>query len=127
LILVDTSAWIDFFRGKDPLATLVDDALETGEAALCGPVLMELRRGFKTSRERTRVLPLLDSCDHLIDPDDLWIAAGDLGFALGRQGVTVKSLDLLIAAIAIAHNVPILTGDRDFERMRGAGVLLIQK
>lgn len=121
---MDTSAWIDFFRGTDPLAGKVDEALETGDAALCGPVLLELRRGFKTSRERSLVLPLLESCHYLADPDDLWTAAGDLGFHLGRSGVTVKSLDLLIAAIAITHSVALLTGDRDFKKMQDAGLVL---
>ena len=51
MILVDTSAWIDFFRGRDPLAGWVDEALEANDVAVCGPVHTELRRGL------ARVLP----------------------------------------------------------------------
>src|SRR5688500_20205467 len=100
MILVDTSAWIEFFRGRDPVATAVDEALAAGEAALCGPIETELRRGLLNARERKEVLPLFDACRFLDAPADLWVDAGDLGFALRRRGVTPKTLDLLIAVHA---------------------------
>jgi predicted nucleic acid-binding protein len=125
VILVDTSAWIDFFRDRKPLAERVDEVLESGEAAICGPVMAELRRGFRTSRERDQILPLLDGCHYLKDPEDLWAAAGDLGFTLGRKGSTVKTLDLVIAAIALTYDVPILTGDQDFAAIRRLGLPLV--
>ena len=124
MILVDTSAWIDFFRGASPVASAVDRALESDEVALCGPVLTELRRGLRSPAERRRVLPLLSGC-HLLDPPPaLWEEAGDLGYALARRGTSVKTLDLLIAAYALSHSVPLLTTDGDFARMRRAGIPL---
>ncbi len=114
MILVDTSAWIDFFRGNGALAHAVDDALGSGEAALCGPIVTELRRGLKAT-QRKHVIGLLAGCHYLDQPDDLWSSAGDLGAMLGRRGHTVKTLDLLIAAHALAHQVPLLTADRDFD------------
>jgi predicted nucleic acid-binding protein len=122
LILVDTSAWIGFFRDRGPVATIVDRALEDDEAALCGPVLTELRRGFASAAERSRTMPLLLACHQLPQPTSLWEDAGDLGFALARKGLTVKSLDLLIAAYALTHGVPILTVDRDFRLIARTGV-----
>jgi predicted nucleic acid-binding protein len=113
VILVDTSAWIEFFRGKGALRTAVDAALEDGEAVLCGPIVTELRRGLRSS-QRTHILALLEGCQVLSEPEDLWIAAGDLGSALARRGSTAKTLDLLIATYAIAHVVPLLTADSDF-------------
>lgn len=124
MILVDTSAWIDFFRGREPVASAVDTALDLDEAALCGPVVSELRRGLRTPRERRRVLPVLSGCHLLAQPSALWEEAGDLGYALARKGATVKTLDLLIAAYALSHGVPILTTDRDFVRIRAAGIPL---
>lgn len=122
MILVDTSAWIEFFRGRTPVSSAVDAALESNEAALCGPIVTEIRRGLRTGLERRRVLPLLAGCHWLEQPRTLWEEAGDLGFALARRGSSVKTLDLLIAAHALHHAVPILTTDRDFARMRRAGV-----
>lgn len=113
MILVDTSAWVDFFRGHDPLALRVDAALASADAVLAGPVVTELRRGLSPG-DRRRVLPLLRGCPVLMDPIDLWERAGDLGQDLARRGATVKSLDLLIAMYAIVHRVPLLTRDSDF-------------
>jgi tRNA(fMet)-specific endonuclease VapC len=124
VILVDTSAWVDFFRGREPLASVVDAAIEADEAALCGPVVTELRRGLRSAAERQRVLPLVAACHWLAEPEKLWDEAGDLGFYLARRGVTSKSFDLLVAAHALAHGVPILAADRDFREMHDAGVSL---
>jgi hypothetical protein len=122
LILVDTSAWIAFFRDRGRVAAVVDRALEDDEAALCGPVLTELRRGFVSAVERSKIIPRLLACHQLPQPASLWDEAGDLGFALARKGATVKFLDLLIAAYALAYNTPILTLDRDFQLIARAGV-----
>ena len=92
---------------------------------MCGPIVTELRRGLRSPAERSRVLPLLAGCHLLLDPPDLWGDAGDLGYALGRRGITVKTIDLLIAAYALSHSVAILTADSDFERMRRAGAQLL--
>lgn len=48
--------------------------------------------------------------------------AGDLGYLLARRGVVVKTLDLLIAATALAHDVPVLTRGSDFKQIRDSGV-----
>src|SRR5262245_19102389 len=124
MILIDTSAWIEFFRGRDPVAGAVDDALAANDAALCGPIEAELRRGLINARERKNVLALLDSCHRLEQPDDLWIAAGELGYGLRRKGLTPKTLDLLIAAYALSHGASLLTTDRDFAAMKKAGIPL---
>ena len=124
MILIDTSAWVDFFRDQDPAAGWVDEALSTGDAALCGPIETELRRGLLNERERRKVLPLIDGCHWLPTPENLWVEAGELGYALRRRGVTPKTLDLLIATCAVAHNVTLLAVDSDFRHMKKAGIPL---
>lgn len=125
MMLVDTSAWIEFFRGRGPVAARVDELLESDEVALCGPVLTELRRGIRSASERKKILPLFDACALLPQPASLWEEAGDLGFALARKGASVKSLDLLIAVYALSHQVALLTTDRDFALIRKAGLPLV--
>jgi predicted nucleic acid-binding protein len=125
VILIDTSAWIAFFRGNAPLADRVDVLIESNDAAICGPIWTELRRGLRNPAERKRVLPLLASCHDLNPPPDLWNAAGDLGYLLARKGVTAKSFDLLIATHALHHDVALLTDDSDFMAMREHGVPLL--
>jgi len=124
MILVDTSAWIEFFRGRQPVADTVDGLLESNEVALCGPVITELRRGLRPS-DRAKVMPLLGACHLLDQPAGLWEEAGELGASLGRRGATLKSLDLLIATYALAHSVPLLSTDRDFLTLQAAGIPLV--
>lgn len=122
MILVDTSAWIEFFRGTARVAEAVDDALAHNDAAVCGPVLTELRRGFADRRQATKILDLLTGCHILQQPANLWDEAGELGFALRRRGSTIKTLDLLIATYALAHNADLLTADRDFKPLSAVGL-----
>lgn len=123
MILVDTSAWIEFF-GKGDRGKEVDELLELDDAAICGPIFTELRRGLRSPGDRRTVLPLLGGCHALEQPSDLWFDAGDLGFTLARRGVSVKTFDLLIATYSLAHSTPLLTLDRDFRSMRDAGIPL---
>lgn len=125
MILIDTSAWIAFFRGRGELADRVDALIDTNDAATCGPVLTELHRGLRDTKERRRVLPLLAACALVQPPADLWLAAGELGYRLARKGVTAKSFDLLIAVHALHHDVALLTDDQDFATMRKHGVPLL--
>ncbi|MFN0063559.1 MAG: PIN domain-containing protein [Myxococcaceae bacterium] len=113
MILVDTSAWVEFFRGTSPWGQRVDELLEQNQVALCGPIVTELRRGLRPA-ERKKVLPLLDGCRWLEQPGSLWEEAGELGMLAQSRGTTVKSMDLLIATYALAHGVSILTSDSDF-------------
>ncbi|HEV3031149.1 MAG TPA: PIN domain-containing protein [Polyangia bacterium] len=121
MILIDSSAWVDFFRNRNPLANIVDQAIEDDEATLCGPVITELRRGL-SSTGRAKVLRFLQGCHAVEQPAQLWEEAGDLGYLLGRRGVAVKTLDLLIAATALAYDLPILTRDSDFRHIKESGV-----
>jgi predicted nucleic acid-binding protein len=125
MTLIDTSAWIDFFRGRGKLVDAVDEAIAHGDAAICGPIETELRRGLINDKERRTVLPLLDGCQRLAQPERLWEEAGELGFGLRKRGVTPKTSDLLIATYALSHSVALLTGDRDFKAMQEAGVPLL--
>ncbi len=124
MILVDTSAWIDFFRGAQPLAERVDGLLAENELAICGPILTELRRGLRSVAEARRVLPMLGGCHFLEQPPSLWEEAGELGFVLGRKGRSIKSMDLLIATYTLSHSVPLLTRDADFKHMLRMGIPL---
>lgn len=124
MILIDTSAWIDFFRNREPLAEMVDQYLEANQAAICGPVLTELRTGFRSMAEREKILELMGGCRWLAQPSQLWEDAGDCGFVLRKQGKTIKTMDLLIAAHAVAHQVPILSLDKEFLWIRKAGFAL---
>lgn len=113
LVLIDTSAWIDFFRGAEPVAGLVDRVLVEGIAAMCGVVELELRQGIQPE-ERKAVLSLLSAATRLPTEETDWAQAGDLLASLRRKGVTIPSTDGLIAHLAVRHGVVLLENDGHF-------------
>ena len=124
MILVDTSAWIDFFRGSGKLANEVSDLIDGDLATICGPIVTEIYRGTVRAKERQSLEALLKGIPLLQQPETLWEDAGLLGAFIAKKGFTVKSFDLLIASYAIAADIALLTADRDFNQMRKVGVPL---
>jgi predicted nucleic acid-binding protein len=120
MILVDTSAWVEFFRNRKPMADKVGELIESNRAALTGPILTELLRGVRSVKERAHLTALLEGCHWLTQPEDLWAHAGELGAIARRKGKTVKTLDLLIASHALHHNAALLTLDSDFLQIKAA-------
>ena len=113
-VLIDTSAWIAFFRGDEPVATLVEKVLAEGTAAFCGVVELELRRGIRPE-ERELVLSLLTAATRLPTEEADWARAGDLLASLRRTGVTLPGTDGLVAQLALRHEAVLLEYDKHFQ------------
>jgi predicted nucleic acid-binding protein len=116
--LVDTSAWVDFLGGEKAAVSRVGKLLEGGRALLCGPVSAELLSGARSTAEYAVLKELAEGLETLPDPDRVWPRVADYRFALARGGFLVGVLDLVIAVTALDAALPLLTRDRDFERIR---------
>jgi predicted nucleic acid-binding protein len=119
VILVDSSAWIDFFRATGSnVGERLKSLVRTGEdLATTDPIALELLVGALGPEGRRRVRSALAACRSLSvrSPYD-WEDAVGVHLACRRGGETPRGmLDCLIAAVAIRHDVPILAADRDFE------------
>jgi predicted nucleic acid-binding protein len=115
LCLIDTSAWIAFFRGHEPLASTVDSVLADGSAALCGMVELEIRQGLRQGE--TALLSLLSATIRLSTTEEDYAQAGELLAELRRRGVTLPATDGLIAQVALRHGASLLDNDRHFEHI----------
>lgn len=119
MILVDTSAWIEFLRGTtDPVVPDLRQRIARGDAlAMTEPVGMELLAGVGTSEQERRVNALVDGLPLLpIDARIDYRAAARLSLASRRNGHPIRSMiDCLIAAVAIRREVPLLHRDRDYD------------
>ncbi len=114
-VLVDTSAWIDFFRKKEPERhELVATLLREGRAMGTGIVSLELLRGAKTSKELTLVSELFETIEMVYQTPSTYRAAGKIGYDMARNGYTLSTVDLLIAQLAIENNMSLLTLDQHF-------------
>ena len=118
MILVDSSVWIDYFRGHATPQTDRLDALLDSEIILIGDlILAEVLQGFVTDRafnQVRRLLAPLQVAD--IGGRDVAIQAARNYRLLRSRGITVrKTIDTLIATRCIADNLALLYSDRDFD------------
>ena len=118
MVLVDTSAWIEFFRRDgDPAVKLAMKVLvEELEATLCGPVEMEFLGGARR-RERQRIQIRLDLLPYLNNDQKIWREAATQYALLREKGITVPWNDVLVATLALRHDCRIYAVDRHFESM----------
>lgn len=119
MILVDTSAWIEFLRATGSDAHLhLRAALEGGERlAATDVVLMELLAGARDEGDRDRLRRLVFGLEFVAveGPDD-YERAAELYRLCRRAGETPRKLsDCLIAAVAIRCGCVVLAADADFE------------
>jgi predicted nucleic acid-binding protein len=117
-VLVDTSAWVAYFRGLEPARSAVLALLREGRALRCGPVELELRQGLRRP-EADRVLSLWLGLTPLRVEEIDFASAGDLLRDLRSRGITVPAMDALIASLAVRRDVPLLTLDQHFAAVPG--------
>jgi predicted nucleic acid-binding protein len=116
MILVDTSAWIEFLRDTGSQVCDHVDRLLDGEIAVCDPVRMEVLAGARSDEHLRDLRGLLARASTVAtEPTDYEDAAA-LYRTCRRRGETVRRLiDCLIAAVAIKADIPVLHADSDFD------------
>ncbi len=125
--LIDTSLWIDFTRARSPqtLKRFIAPYLLDPEACLAEPIVFELLR-HATPVENKQLSQQFQTLPTLTTPADLWIDAGTLGQACRRKNLTISSMDLLIATIALAHGAEVVTFDDDFQKVASVSMLQVK-
>ena len=118
MILVDTSAWIEFLRDTGSTVCNRVEVLIESEIAVCDAIRMEVLAGARNERHLTGLRGLLARATVLpTDPADYDEAAA-LYRACRREGETVRKLiDCLIGSIAIRAGVGVLHNDSDFDML----------
>ncbi|MBI4332387.1 MAG: PIN domain nuclease [Chloroflexi bacterium] len=122
MILVDTSVWIDFFRGVDSEHCNVLRDLIARESDLClvDIILMEILQGvredgrFEQLKSYLREFPVYSAGDI-----STFIRAAQIYRACRKKGKPVRrTVDCIIASIAIENGLELLHNDADFATIR---------
>lgn len=115
MVLVDTSVWIEVFR--KPARLRLESLVPFDEVVICLPVYQEVLQGFdderaqRLAREALTALPTVESPLRQEVFDD----AIEIYRRSRRAGVTIRSsVDCLIAACALRHDLEVLHVDRDY-------------
>ena len=113
--LLDTSIIIELIREK---------RYEHG--AISVVTLIEVVRGVNEDKTN-EIKELLEQSFNLLNLDNKVITTYcTLYHKLREKGETIPDADLLIAATAIANNLPLKTEDRHFTRMKNLGLQLTE-
>jgi predicted nucleic acid-binding protein len=118
-VLVDSSLWVHQLRksGEPAKRDRVNALLQSGLAAWCSPVRLELWRGVTNDAERKalrhyeKLLPTYEISAHV------WERAVQLADRGRTAGVTVPLADLLIFACAKIHELDLAHDDAHFEQL----------
>lgn len=118
MILVDSSVWIDFFRGTvTPQVDALDRLLGEELVAIGDLMMTEVLQGFASDRDFNKARRLLGALDLVeIGGRDVMIEAARYFRDLRARGITIrKTIDTLIATRCIVSGYRLLYSDRDFE------------
>ena len=130
MVLVDTSAWVEYLRGTgSPYNSWIRDAIRAETPLVwTEPILYELTAGAGSPRrvEELRAL-LLRGPMVAVDGLQDWEDAAQLYRSARSKGLTVRSsIDCLIAAVALRTGSPVLALDRDFEALARISDLVLE-
>ena len=118
MILVDSSVWIDFFRGRvTPQVELLDSLLDLERLAVGDLMVTEVLQGFRGEREFDLARKTLDAFTLVeLGGKEVAVQAARNFRALRGLGITVrKTIDTIIATRCIQDGYTLLHSDRDFD------------
>jgi len=124
--LIDSSLWVDFTRGKSPVAlkAFIQPWILDPAAVLCEPIAFEVLR-HATDAERPQIEAQFTTLPLLPTPPQLWRDATALGRQCRSHGINSGSLDLLIATLAIHHRAELVTFDTGFSQIASVSTLRV--
>ncbi len=117
MILVDSSVWIDYFRGLDTAQTdKLFSWVDVKRLGVGDLELAEVLRGFDTDKEFALAHLNLEKLEHVaIGGWDVALQAAQYYRSLRTKGITIrKTIDTLIATRCIMDGHQLLFSDRDF-------------
>ena len=118
MILVDSSVWIDFFRGTvTPQSERMDQLLGREPLLIGDLILAEVLQGFTSERDFNQARKMLGALELVnLGGAEMAVQAARNFRTLRAKGVTIrKTIDTFIATCCIEQDHALLFSDRDFD------------
>ncbi len=118
MVLVDTSVWIDFFRGAQSEEVEKLEKLFESERIIIGDlIIVELLQGFRFKREQNAIKEVIELLEYRDMVGRILSEKAAENFReLRKKGVTIrKIIDVLIGTFCIENGISLLHRDRDFD------------
>ena len=122
MTLVDTSSWIEQLRrdGDSDVRARVEALLESGDAAWCPAVELELWNGARGDREFAAIAKMAETLISLDVDADVWETASKMARSCRSRKITIPATDIIVAACAKRHGVRLEHHDRHFDLVEQA-------
>ncbi len=118
-VLVDTSVWIEYFRGGDPdVLAKMDGLIKSGRVWIPPVVLAEMIQGARSRAEFKIIEDLRDAFTMIDQREGPWLAAGKLSYDMRKRGKSFHLTDCYIATIARENGCAVFTRDVHFPEIR---------
>ena len=120
MVLVDTSAWIEYFRNGVPsVVHKVVKSLKEEDVAVGDLIYCEIMQGIHSEPQRKQVEDLLLSLPRFEMVGFEIAGKSAANYRLLRsKGVTVrKTIDVIIGTFCVENDLPLIHHDRDFDLM----------
>ena len=117
-LLVDSTVFIDFFRGRETVQTSrLEQCFRNGdEICYGGFVLVEVLQGIRDEKQLVVVKRQFGNLIYLEDDRSTFELGATIYRELRRKGITIRnSADCLISAVVIQHGMNFLENDRDYK------------
>lgn len=118
MIMVDSSVWIDYFKGTINKQTdFLDSALGTQSLCIGDLILTEVLQGFRLDKDYRQARDLLSELTiyEILGVKIAQQSANNFR-SLRKRGITVrKTADVIIATFCIEQKLPLLFTDKDFK------------
>lgn len=116
--MVDSSVWIDYFKGTINKQTdFLDSALGTQSLCIGDLILTEVLQGFRLDKDYRQARDLLSELTiyEILGVKIAQQSANNFR-SLRKRGITVrKTADVIIATFCIEQKLPLLFTDKDFK------------
>jgi predicted nucleic acid-binding protein len=122
-LVVDTSIWVEFFRGRS-LPDL-EQALRDGGVVLAPIVAAELVSAPLSPRERRRLEALLGELPIAPTPLEHWLRVGGLRAAAARKGIALSTPDAHVAQVALDVGGEVWSADAVFARLASKSIVRV--
>jgi predicted nucleic acid-binding protein len=118
MILVDTTVWIDFFINRNAQhVKILHELIEREEdLSLCGVIITEILQGIRSDTDYFKTKEYLEDLIFLPMRHETFLRSAEIYRSLRKKGITIrKSVDCMIASVAIEYDALLLHNDRDFD------------
>lgn len=117
-VVIDTSVWVEYFRGHRPaLYAHVDALVVARQLANLRIITAELLRGANTPLARRAIHETVALIPTVPLSDEFWLDVGEFCHQLSRHGVKASLTDGWIAKAVIDHRCALWSLDKDFQHI----------